>query len=211
MSEHSGGTRFRPAALGGVLGARSEQATEEVRAAGWASGWAAGTRAATQAAANHRRMLDEAQQAAERTRSVQLDAALALLFRAADAVSARTVPVLADAFLALEEGALDLALALLGRELDDDDPDAASRARAALARALGLPSEVGVHTVRLNPVDLRLLTGLGLVASLPPGVQLVADASLRPGDAMSEFPDGYLDARIGTAVERARRAFEDPR
>ncbi|NMR21041.1 FliH/SctL family protein [Cellulomonas fimi] len=195
--------RFRPAPVGGVLDARSDHGVEQARAAGWAAGWAAGTRAASEAAQHQRRTLDDAFRAAERERAADVQAALAALGRAAAAASARVDPVLAESSAALDASAVTLAEAVLGHELADGD----ARARAALARALSLPAEPAVHTIRLHPADVRALTALGLVDSLPDGVTVVPDASLAPGDAVSELPDGFLDARIGSAVERVRRAL----
>jgi flagellar assembly protein FliH len=195
---------FRLAPVGGVLetGANGTSAqAEQARAAGWSAGWAAGTRAAAQAAQAQRETLLAEHVAAEAARDAQVAAALAVLRRAAEAAAARTVPVLEEAAGTLDEGAVLLAQAVLGAELADDE----DRARAALARALSLPLDAGVHTVHLNPADLAVVTAAG--ATVPPGVQLVADASLRPGDAVSELPDGFLDARISTAVERALHAL----
>jgi flagellar assembly protein FliH len=39
------------------------------------------------------------------------------------------------------------------------------------------------------------------------GVELSPDASIARGDAVADLPVGYLDARIGTAVARARAAI----
>ncbi len=200
-------SRFRPSPLAGVPSPRSDAGADAVRAAGWAAGWAAGSRAAAEAAALQRHTIDEAQRTAELTRAARTDAALALLRRAAEAVTRQLVPVLAQAAAALDDGAATLAQAVLGRELADSDDGA----RLALARALSLPSDVRVQTVRVHPLDLQVLIGAGVLAELPAGIELVADRTLSPGDAVAEFPDGFLDARIGTAVERARRALEDLR
>ena len=210
MSERtstSTSTRFRPAPVGSVLDGTADHGAERARAAGWSAGWAAGARAAGAAAMGQRRALDDAQVASERARSAQVEAALAVLRRATEAVSARTVPVLVDAARALDDGAVTLAAALLGCGLADTD----DRARAALTRALSLPLDVGVDTVRVHPMDLEVLVRVGAAAHLPVGVALVADPGLMLGDAVSDFPGGYLDARIGAAVERARRALEEQR
>jgi len=206
MSDTSS-TRFRPAPLGGVLDARSDHGIEQARAAGWAAGWAAGSRAAAEAAANQRAALVESHRAAENARATQVDAALAVLTAASAAVTARTLPLLASAAATLDHGAVVLAQAVLGHELSHDD----DRARAALTRALSLPAEVGVHTVRLHPADVAALTAAGAAAELPAGVALVADPTLAPGDAVSEFADGFLDARVDAALARAQRALEDQR
>jgi flagellar assembly protein FliH len=195
---------FRLAPVGAVLEGASPQTAlqaEQARAAGWSAGWAAGIRAAAEAAQAQRAALHAEHVAAEAARDARMTAALAVLRRAAEAAAARTVPVLEEAAATLDEGAVLLAQAVLGAELADGD----DRARAALARALRLPLDAGVHTVRLHPADLAVLTSAG--ATAPAGVQLVADASLHPGDAVSELADGFLDARISTAVERALRAL----
>ena len=200
-------SRFRPSPLGGVLATRSDSDSDAARAAGWAAGWAAGSRAAAEAGALQRHTIDEAQRTAELVRSARTDAALTLLSRAAEAITRQLVPVLAQATATLDDGAVTLAQAVLGRELADSDDGG----RLALARALSLPPDVEVQTVRVHPLDLQVLIGAGVMADLPAGVELVADRNLSPGDAVAEFPDGFLDARIGTAVERARRALEDLR
>ncbi|GAA2726510.1 FliH/SctL family protein [Cellulomonas aerilata] len=195
---------FRPAPVGGVLdtgAGRTSAQAEQARAAGWSAGWAAGARAAAEAARAQRGALLAELAAAEEARAAQVAGAVAVLRRAAEAAAARTAPVLQDAAATLDEGAVLLAQAVLGAEL----ADGADRARAALARALSLPLDAGVHTVRLHPSDLAAVTAAG--AAVPAGVQLVADGSLRPGDAVSELADGFLDARISTAVERAARAL----
>ncbi|WP_298462465.1 FliH/SctL family protein [uncultured Cellulomonas sp.] len=198
---------FRPSPVGAVLdgAGAAGRAVEESRAAGWAAGWAAGTRAAAEAARAQRASQDAEHWAAQAAREAQVAAALAVLRRAADAAGARVVPVLEAAAASLDEGAVLLAQAVLGAELAQG-PD---RARAALARALSLPSDAGVHTVRLHPADLAVLSDAAgdLPVELPAGVELVADPTLRPGDAVSELPDGFLDARIATAVERAMTAI----
>ena len=200
-------SRFRPSPLGGVLATRSDSDSDAARAAGWAAGWAAGSRAAAEAGALQRHTIDEAQRTAELVRSARTDAALTLLGRAAEAITRQLVPVLAQAAATLDDGAVTLAQAVLGRELADSDDGG----RLALARALSLPPDVEVQTVRVHPLDLQVLIGAGVMADLPAGIELVADRNLSPGDAVAEFPDGFIDARIGTAVERARRALEDLR
>ncbi|RYV50021.1 FliH/SctL family protein [Pengzhenrongella frigida] len=200
-------TRFRPSPVGGVLEAQADAGSEAARAAGWAAGWAAGSRAAAEAAAGQRRTLDEVERVAELARGARAQAALVVLRRAAEAISAQVVPVVTEVTDLLDDGVVALAEAVLGRELAGSDDGA----RLALARALSLPAEVGVHTVRLHPLDLTVLLEAGVLADLPVGVELVADRTLSPGDAVAQFPDGFLDARISAAVARARRALEELR
>lgn len=53
--------------------------------------------------------------------------------------------------------------------------------------------------VRLHPDDVHLLAQAGVEDPV-----LLADATLGRGDAVADLEHGFLDARIGTAVARAR-------
>lgn len=143
--------------------------------------------------------------AAERDarRTLEHRTALDALAAARRAVLDATVPVLRDADRALARAALELAEAVIGAELDAG-PDGA--ARRALQRVLDHPVAELVVRVRLHPQQLAALAG-----SAPEGLELVPDASLAPGDAVAELPDGLIDARLGSALDRARRALEEAR
>jgi flagellar assembly protein FliH len=39
------------------------------------------------------------------------------------------------------------------------------------------------------------------------GVELKADPTLNPGDAVAEYPQGWIDARLGAALDRAKAAL----
>lgn len=169
---------------------------------GHAAGYAAGIRAAAaeqlglreQLQAEHRAMLDAGRLA--------VGHAVRALEAAAAESRRRRGAVLEEAQDVLAAGAMELAEAILGYELNDG----ANTARAALARALATASDVqSVTTVRLHPEDLAALTAVdvGSVA----GVELKADPALDRGDAIAEYPQGWLDARLGTAVDRAKAAL----
>ena len=66
--------------------------------------------------------------------------------------------------------------------------------------------------VRLHPADCAAIEALGPNSALPERVDLVPDPRLERGDAVTEYDDGALDARISTALDRARRALsgEEP-
>jgi flagellar assembly protein FliH len=191
---------------------------EHWRARGHAAGYAEGLRAAAAEgeACAARQVAEHA--ALVQTATDELDRALAVLQSAARALDARTAPVLRDAEDTLLSVAMDLAEAIVGDVLTDET----AAVRFALGRSgdgagTGRPGAER-HTVRVHPDDLALIVP-GPDASLarstapqpsvrmPAGVELVADASLARGDAVSEFPDGYLDARIGNALQRARAAL----
>ncbi|WP_129339912.1 FliH/SctL family protein, partial [Cellulomonas endophytica] len=140
----------------------------------------------------------------EAARDAQLAAALATLARAARAAQGAAVPVLDEVEDALLGGAVELARAVLGRELQD----AEHSARAALARVLEHPRRPRALTVRLHPRDLAALAAAGGVPA-DGDVVLVADPRLAPGDAVGEHPDGLLDACLAGTLARAAEALRD--
>lgn len=174
------------------------------RAQGYAAGFAAGARAGAEAIAAEQRRLRSAHEQADWERNRALRQGIEALERAADAVRAQTVPVLSDVTDTLRDAAFALAAAVIGSELSD----AETSARSAVSRALGVPLDVGVSRLRISPADLATLTSHELLDLVPDSIELIADPSLDQGDAISEFPDGYLDARIGSALARARGALD---
>jgi flagellar assembly protein FliH len=178
---------------------RSQAASESARSRGFAAGYADGLRAAAVEqsawadAAEVERVL-ESESAAVRVAQVA-----ATLRAAAVDLTECTVPVLAEAERTLLAAAFELAEAVIGNA----QSDSLAAARAAVARVLDseVAGEVGI--VRLNPQDLEAiapLVGEGVV-------RFVADPALAPGDAIGELQDGWLDARIRTAIDRAREAL----
>ena len=164
---------------------------------GHAAGYAAGLRAAeAQAAvvAEHSRIEREALRGDAAT---ALQSALAALESAAAHAAALDSLVLADADAALAAAALELAEAILEHELADGE----SSARAAIARALSAADPESTLAVRLSPVDLAVVTANGLA---PSTLRLVADSTLERGDAVVDVADGRVDARISSALQRAR-------
>jgi len=199
-----------------LTGARAtDQADPDVErrtraeASGHAAGYAAGLRAADRELTARRAVL-EAEHADALARLQQATAAsLTALAAAGRALEERVVPVLHEAEEALVATALDLASAVVGYEVAasersrDGDPREGRTARAALARALdGLDPSVVVR-VRLHPADASLVAD----AARSAGVEVVADPSLRPGDAEADLPTGLVDARLSTALGRARTAL----
>lgn len=192
-------TSFSMSSLG-ASGAYSVE-RERGRAAGFTAGYAAGAREADREAevAREAAACDFADAAGAQL--VEHQRALTALAAAAKAANQRTEPVVADAEAALFTAAVSLAEAVLERELADADDSA----KAAVFRALHAPGDMPLVRVRLNPDDLVAITRLGV----PEGVTFVADMTLGPGDAISEHPAGMFDARIGSALDRARDALRD--
>ena len=177
---------------------------ESARARGHAAGYTAGLRAATAEVDARIARHDAEHAAAMLHQQTRVDRAVALLESAA-ALHQRTLPVLQDAEDTLVATAVELAEAILGHELGDTE----TSARAALSRALipGADAVAGSgrpQAVRMHPADLALIDQ---VTRQDAGVEFIADVGLARGDAIAEFPDGFLDARIGTALARAKAAL----
>ncbi|WIB31204.1 hypothetical protein [Curtobacterium sp. MCSS17_005] len=196
---------------------RERASSADVR--GHAAGYTAGLRAA-QAETDALRARLEAEHAARIT-ALQADTArrIAVLDAATNAMLSTVAPVLADAEASVASAAVDLAEAIVGnvvrasRPAHDatvvDDPDGqgsreariASGAEATVRRALASVDRTVPVAVRLSPADAARVAGLDLP------VPVVADGALRDGDAVVDLPDGMLDARIATALDRARTAL----
>ena len=200
---------FGAARLTVVTDERVRLTQERAHVSGYAAGFAAGSRAAAEATHGLRDHLLAQAAAAEAAREETHRAAVRALELAAQAALDRVVPVLDEARDLLHVRALELARAVLGAELRDDEHGA----RAALARAAQLPHDVRVQTVRMHPRDLAALAEVGVArdgavaAGDLAGVALVADPSLAPGDAVSTFEGGFFDARIDAAFDRAQTAL----
>ncbi|MFL0360676.1 hypothetical protein [Curtobacterium flaccumfaciens] len=196
---------------------RERASSADVR--GHAAGYTAGLRAA-QAETDALRARLEAEHAA-RVTALQADTArrIAVLDAATNAMHSTVAPVLADAEASVASAAVDLAEAIVGnvvrasRPAHDatvvDGPDGqgsreariASGAEATVRRALASVDRTVPVAVRLSPADAARVAGLDLP------VPVVADGALRDGDAVVDLPDGMLDARIATALDRARTAL----
>jgi flagellar assembly protein FliH len=169
-------------------------------AQGHSAGYAAGRRKAAAEAEELRSRMEREHAAALSQVEVRTRLALATLAAAAGAMEAAVIPVITDAEDALAHSALELAETILGRELSS----APAGARAALARATATGPETGRRTVRMHPTDLASLDNATREAA---AVTFTADETLQRGDAITEFEAGYLDARISTALARARQAL----
>jgi len=179
--------------------AELEREFEAARVRGYAAGHTEGVRAAAEAAALLREE-DERDRAARRAEDERrVRAALAAVEAAAAALRERERELVAAGQQRLERLAVELAEAVVARELE---PGAAS-ARAALHRALSAVDEAEAREVRLHPDDLAALRQLGAV---PEGLALAPDDTLARGDAVVVVADGAVDARVEAAFSRARRA-----
>lgn len=177
-------------AADGVPGLASE------RARGYSDGYAEGLRraAATLDVTDADRS-KRASDAAVRDEA-RIAQAVAALGTAVAALNMRFAPVVEDCDAVLVAASLDLAEAVIGREVTGGR----APAEDALNRALSAIPNEQTARVRLNPADAAQLESHGL----PANVTIVADPTVAPGDAIVGLDDGWLDARIAAALERAR-------
>lgn len=202
-------SEFRALAFPVLSSPAVDAAVIEGRARGYADGLAAARAAAADAEdqrhAEHQRSLQHAQE-----RSV---AAVQSLHRAAEELTGRHVQSLTEVQEHLYAAACQLAEIVLGAELSD----ASGAARAAMARVLREQTPAPVHTVRLPPEVAAAAQapavpgepagadGTSVAAGAPAGLRILADPSLPPGGAVAEYPEGWLDAGIETALDRIAR------
>lgn len=190
-----GDVGFADPRLDEIVRHAAQQAREQAQAEGYAAGWAQGRQAAT------KRERDEAAHRARLTETVQRDLAqrsaglLAGLAAAARAQQAAAVPEWEEVADALGAGALAVAAAALGRELQAVDSVVAEGVRTAL-RALADADQVELH---LNPADAPLLSG----AELPAGVRLVSDPEVPAGAVHAWTSTQRLRVNLARAVTAA--------
>ena len=180
-----------------------DRADEQARAEGHAAGYTEGLRLAAGDVARRAAEIDAEHAENEREGGARIDHAVRLLAAAARALDERSLPLIQQAESTLVTTALDLAEAILGCELSRTEPSA----RRALERAVRQPDQLDqseVHSIRMHPDDLVIL---GAQTRALESIRFVADSLLMRGDAITEFSDGFLDARIGTAFARAKAAL----
>ncbi|WP_218220610.1 FliH/SctL family protein [Nesterenkonia sp. Act20] len=167
---------------------------------GYAAGYAAGMRAAAEAARRQRERIQAAAETAQQEAAAEVLAATAALRGAAQAFHREVAPVVTSVETILVEAGLELAEEIVGTELLHGEHSA----QAALARVLGHLEPADVSRVRMHP---QTADQLPEGAAAQAGVRIVPDAQLRPGDAVADLPEGFLDARIGAALQRCREAL----
>lgn len=170
----------------------------DARSRGHVLGYAAGLRRAEQEWAERRAALEVEAASLAASRADAHASALRASASAADAVRAIALPVLREAGEVLTASAVDLAEAIIGRELSDP----LTAATAAVDRVLaGVAADLVVE-LRMHPADAALLAEHSDRAG---GLAIVADPAVERGEATATLPDGFLDAGIRSALDRARR------
>jgi flagellar assembly protein FliH len=196
MSSSTDLAGFTPARLG--LAAEADDVRREARAAGYAAGWAEGRRAAAVAAAAE---LDRLQADVAMSANRSRVSAEAAVVAALESWNRRTAPVLDDVADLVVDTALDLAEAIIGRELSA--VTSRDLGRMALRRALAPLAPGSPVTLRMCPSDLAAIGGPTDTAE-GHAVRIVPDERLSPGEAIAEQDGATVDARIQAALDRAR-------
>jgi flagellar assembly protein FliH len=175
-------------------------ASPAAEAAGRAAGYAAGRRAAEAELAELREHARAELAHGRAEAQGEIETALTLLGTAADDYARRSAPLIDTLDAALLGAAVQIAEAILQRELADET----TAALGAVRRAMSVAGDDHVRRIRLHPADLAVLEALG---ELP--VEAVADATLERGDAIADLEHGSVDARLATAVARVRAALAE--
>lgn len=178
-----------------------EQADERAAIRGHAAGYAAGRRQVERELEALREAIELEGTRRAQQGSAEVQSALDALARSAAEFRQREIPTLHAVESAIANAAIELAEAIIGRELSA----AADSARAAVERAVHEAGATG-SAIRLNPEDAAVIAAGGGLAA---GLDLVADPSIRRGDAVVDVANGSIDARIASSVARVRAALED--
>jgi flagellar assembly protein FliH len=179
----------------------AERSRQAARAQGYATGWAEGRRAGEARsrveAEEAARLRDEAEARRRDEHQVGL--------RSLDAAAETLRDRLAEACEAVEahvlEAALQIAEAVLGRELAVATDPGADAVRRALTV---MPADVSTFTLRLNPGDVA---GLDETVLAGHTVTVVADPAVAIGDAVAETDTMVIDASVASALQRVREVL----
>jgi len=108
-----------------------------------------------------------------------------------------------------EEDTVKLAVAIarrvLHRELSSDPEAILGLVKAAFQKLNARET----HRLRVSPQDAAAIDERRAILELPPRVEIVRDASLRPGSAVFETSRGELDASVDTQIAEIERGLAD--
>lgn len=180
-----------------VVHTATESAMELGRAEGHVAGYAAGLAVA---AAEARVASDSQEQRfadAERQRQERLSTALEVLAGMARSLQQREAVSLADVENVVVDLAVEVARAVLDREL----AVSAEPGREALVRALALAPQESAAVVRLHPSDAATLDGIDQLGA-GRQITVVPDPSVERGGCIVDTAGRSIDAQVGTALAR---------
>lgn len=165
--------------------------------AGHADGFARGYEEGLDAAAHELETLRATVDAERAEQQRTIDQALHAISQAAQRVGPAGTDLFEHVERSLATAAVELAAAIVGRELRDE----ATRGPDALARVLGLVPDRVPAVVRMHPADAAVVREAGDRSTT---VEVIDDPTLTPGDAVATFDESTIDARIDHALQRAR-------
>ncbi|MFD2841662.1 hypothetical protein ACFSYH_13935 [Populibacterium corticicola] len=208
---------FAAAPLKVISDERVESARQEARALGYSAGYAAGARAAAAEVEELKARLQQESQDQAHRNAQAINRHSQALAAAVVAADERVLPLLDDSRGLLYSLALDLASSVVGVDLGLPSAEVSGLsvgAHAALVRAMNVPNDVVITAIRMSPEDSELVRAhwdavVNAFGGRCDCVEIISDASLARGDAISEFEDGFLDARLRTAFDRAREALSE--
>jgi flagellar assembly protein FliH len=180
-----------------VVDSARRSAVEQGHAEGFTAGYAAGLTAAAADAELERQRVHRIEQEAAQAREQAAAAALELLSAAAEAFRTRECLAVAEIEQVVTDLALQVARAVLDRELELS----AAPGREAVARALRLADPSADCVVRLNPQDAALVGDLTDLAAAR-SVTVVADPAVELGGCVVDGAGRSIDAQIGSALAR---------
>jgi flagellar assembly protein FliH len=180
-----------------LLDELAERTRAAAQAQGYAAGWAQGLRTGREHAAATAQEYAARDAAANAQRQAEHDQAMTALATTLDRLQAAFHGAVEQVTGQAHLMALEIAAAVIGRELTTSATTADDAVRRALA---GVAAETPV-VVRLHPDDAARVHA-SLLADRP--VRIVADPSLAPGDAVAETEDTLVDATIAAALDRVR-------
>ena len=166
------------------------QAREDAARVGYEDGFSAG-------------LLAGAQEAQARTAQAgtAVSAALVALESAAAQLATRQAGGVADVEQRVTSMALQIAQAVIGREVATSP----TAGRDAIVRALQLAPEGPGAVVRLNPVDLDTVGELARLTNRD--ISLVPDPAVEQGGCILEAGPCRIDAQVGPALDRVRQVL----
>lgn len=175
---------------------------ERARRQGHALGYAEGLREAAEQARREAERAEAERQTALAAEAEALAATRCAVERAAASLIERAEALAATAEERVWELAVELAEAILDRELSEPT----SAARTALARAERIALDFVDPVIVLSVQDAETLDRLG---ERPREIAVESSTALAPGDAVVHVPDGQVDLRVRDAVRRARAALQE--
>lgn len=181
-----------------IIRISAERARESARAQGYAAGWSQGRQAASGRAALEAQVTQEQIAIEREDAGDRVTALLTALSESIRAARTQAMPEWAEIADVLATGALRLAAAALGRELQSVDGTIAQ----SVAQALRQIADPGDAVIHLNPAEV------GLVDQEAAGVRVVADPNVDLGQVLVLTPAQRLCHDLPAALAAAEEVLK---